>query len=44
MALSDFGLNPYVDLRTGTLHNKVGALSADELSSDDSQSRFFHFT
>ena len=31
MALSDFGLNPYVDLRTGTLYNKVGARSAEEL-------------
>ena len=31
MALSDFGLNPYVDLRTGTLHNLVGARSPDVL-------------
>ena len=31
MALSDFGLNPYVDLRTGTLYNKVVAHSAEEL-------------
>lgn len=31
MALSDFGLNPYVDLRTGTLYNNVGARSAEEL-------------
>ena len=31
MTRSDFALNPYVDLRTGTLHNKVGARSADEL-------------
>ena len=36
MALSDFGLNPYVDLRTGTLHNKVGARSAEELKERES--------
>lgn len=36
MALSDFGLNPYVDHRTGTYYNKVGALSADELKQRES--------
>ena len=31
MMFSDFGLNPYVDLRTGTYRNLVGARSAEEL-------------
>ena len=31
MPLSDFGLNPYVDRRTGAYHNLVGARSSEEL-------------
>ena len=31
MALSDYGLNPYVDLKTGTYHNLVGARSREDL-------------
>lgn len=44
MALSDFGLNPYVDLRSGTLHNLVGARSPDVLKEREQQYVSFRLT
>ena len=44
MSLSDFGLNPYTDLRTGTYYNKVGARSAEELKEREQQYVSFRLT